>query len=86
MANVISFDETILWTIGGIDYHLKKPSIGAIASFSEEHGKADGNAKAQLELTVGLLGSCGLPGDVCLKLNAQQLELVVNSLVEKKKG
>ena len=86
MANVISFDETILWTIGGTDYHLRKPSIGAIAGFSEEHGKADGNAKAQLELTVGLLSGCGLPSEVCLKLNAQQLELVVNSLVEKKKG
>jgi hypothetical protein len=86
MSNVISFDETIKWSIGGTDYHLKKPSMGVIAEFSEGHAESKDDAKAQMKLTVSFLEKCGLPGEICYKLNVEQVQMVVDSLVAKKKG
>lgn len=85
MRNIITLDETIPWTIGGKDYDLLKPSIGLIADFSDKFNEAKGDAKLQMECTVGLLEKCGLPREVCTRLNGEQLGAVSDSLIAKKK-
>lgn len=82
--NIIDLDEKIKWTIGGVDYMLTKPTIGQVADFSGEF--SGGTPKEQVEKTVSLLEKCGLPKEICHKLNADQLSRVVASLVPEKKG
>jgi TRAP-type C4-dicarboxylate transport system substrate-binding protein len=86
MANVIAFDESILWTIGGQDYQIKKPSIGAAADFIEKYKAVENDSKGQLDIMVSYLDSLGLPKDICVRLNSNQLEMIVESLAGKKKA
>lgn len=81
-----SIDETIDFRIGGIDYKVKKPSVGLITEFMEKNEAAKGNSKEEAKLTFNLLECCGLPEKVAKLLTPEQLQIAVDALLAKKKG
>lgn len=85
MSNVIQFDESVKWTIGGKDYFLKKPTVKQIAWFNEAYKETSADLSAQFENTFSFLAEQGLPKDVTEKLNADQLSMILESLFATKK-
>lgn len=85
MSNVINFDESIKWVIGGKDYFLKKPTVKQIAWFNEAYKETSSDVSAQFDNTFKFLAEQGLPVEVTEKLNADQLSTVLESLFASKK-
>lgn len=85
MSNIINFDESVKWTIGGIEYALKKPTVKQIAWFNEHNKTAGEDLTAQLETTFKFLNEQGLPYEITEKLNTDQISQVLESLFATKK-
>lgn len=85
MSNVIQFDETIKWSIGGQDYYVKKPSVKTLQLFHEKHKSVGEDLGSQLDLTIDFLAEQGLPAEISGRLNSEQIAGIVESITGAKK-
>lgn len=86
MRHEIAAPVKIQVVLGGREYDMRRPSIGAFADHEDAVAEAQAAGKSTTRLLIKLVASCGLPEAVVSNLDTDQLIPLVEVLKPVKKS
>ncbi len=72
--------------IGGKEYFMCRPKLGAALDLEEKLDEAKAAGKGGTRIVMNFIVKCGLPEEVCLELDTEELEQVLGVLTPSKKS
>lgn len=76
----------IIVVFGGIEYEMKRPTLGVQMAFEEALEAAQENKRLGAKALFAFLTACGLPEEVVKELETDQITALVAALNEVKKN
>lgn len=88
MKHVVKPSTRLVVEIEGKDYQLRRPNLGALIDFEQnlEIARESNKAGKVYNVLLDLVVSCGLPKDVALSLEDDQLKDLIDGMNTAKKN
>ena len=84
MRHEIKKSPPVTLVIGGLDYPMTRPKMGALMDLDERIDEAKAKGKGSAKVMGEFVVACGLPAEVVRELDTEELEAVILALTPKK--